>query len=302
MTALEDPAQTGAAGPPRPGAVERALTGPAFAAVVLALFWLAMAASLGEKSAGFDEVLHATAGYSYWRYGNYGLQPENGNLPQRVAGLPLALGSARPPDTASEDWRNSQVPLVAYDWFYGTGNDAASMAARGRFACGGLAVLLGGVVWAWSRRLFGPRAGAVSLALYVLNPTVLANGALMTSDMAAALFFLAATWAWWAVLHRLSAARLLGSAFLAGGLLVSKMSAVLILPVMAVLLAARLADGRPLPFAWGRRTGAILSRSRQALAFLAVGVMFFYRLDNAQMARIQQDLAERKTKENAAPH
>ncbi len=230
--------------------MERLLTGPATVAVILLLFWLALAASLRDKSLTFDEVLHATSGFSDWRFGDYGIQPES-NLPPRVAGLPLALGPYQPPATDSADWRNSRDPNVGYAWFYEMGNDAARMAASGRAACGVLAVLLGAVVWAWSRQLFGPWGAMVSLLLYVLNPAILANGSLMTSDMAAALFFLAATWGWWGVLHRLSAGRLAVSALLAGGLFVSKMSAVLIIPVMLALAIARLLDARPLPVAFG---------------------------------------------------
>ncbi len=254
------------------GKMERLLTGPAMVAAILLLFWLALAASLRDKSLTFDEILHATSGFSDWRFGDYGIQPES-NLPPRVAGLPLALGPYKPPATDSADWRNSRDPNVGYAWFYEMGNDAARMAAAGRAACGLLAVLLGAVVWAWSRQLFGPRGGMVSLILYVLNPTILANGALMTSDMAAALFFLAASWAWWAVLHRVSAGRLLGSALLAGGLFVSKMSAVLIIPVMLALAIARLLDARPLPVAFGRWRGEIVSRIRQALAFVIAGLV-----------------------------
>ncbi len=253
------------------GKGERLLTGPATVAVILLLFWLALAASLRDKSLTYDEGPFAVAGCSYWRLGDYRLSPETGLLPQRVAGLALALGHYKFPSVESSDWRNARLPTLAYDWFYQLGNNAEQMAAAGRAACGVLAVALGAVVWAWSRQLFGPRGGMVSLILYVLNPAILANGALMTSDMAAALFFLAASWGWWGMLHRISGRRLLGSALLAGGLFVSKMSAVLIIPVMLALATARLFDGRPLPVAIGRWRREIGSRTGQALAFAIAG-------------------------------
>jgi len=263
--------------PPKPeplaGTRRGCLTGPAVATAILLLFWLAMVAGLRDKSLTYDEAMYAVAGASYWRLGDYRLSPEAGLLPQRVAGLPLALGPYQFPSADSDDWHHSQLTMLAYNWFYRMGNDAQRMAAAGRAACGGLAVLLGAVVWAWARRLFGPRGGMISLLLYVLSPTILANGALMTSDMAAALFFLAATWGWWAVLHRLSPGRLLASGLLAGGLLVSKMSGVLIIPVMLALAAARCCDGRPLPVACGRWRGEIHSRTRLALAGAVAGLM-----------------------------
>jgi len=252
---------------------ERFLTGPGTAAAILALFWLGIVAGVREKSLGFDEVLHATAGFSIWRYGNYALHPENGNLPERMAGLPLALGSCRPPDTGSADWRNSQSASAGYTWLYESGNDADAMGWSARAACAVFAVALGALTWAWSRRLFGPRGGMVSLILYVLSPAILANGALVTSDAAAALFFMAATWGWWAVLHRVTPPRLIGSAVLLGGLFVSKMSAVLILPVMLVLAATRLCDGCPLPLSFRRWRAEIASRSGRAIAIAAAGAV-----------------------------
>ncbi len=252
------------------GGFLRALTGPAVAAAILVLFWVALMAGVREKSLTYDEGEYALAGWSAWRAGDYRLSPEAGVLVARVAGLPLALSSVHPPATNSADWRTAQFQVLGYDWFYRTGNDAAAMAAAGRAACAVLAVLLAAVVWAWSRRLFGPGGALVSLLACVLNPGVLANGALMTSDVAAALLFLAATWSWWAVLHRVSAARVLGSGLLAGALFACKMSAVLIVPVAGALALARLIDRRPLPFDLGSRRGEFQSRSRRAAAISAM--------------------------------
>ncbi len=242
------------------------LAGPAFAAAILGLFWAALVAGVRDKSLTYDEGEYAIAGWSAWTTGDYRLSPEAGVLVGRVAGLPLALGSLHPPATASADWRGAQFQVLGYDWFYRMGNNAAGMAAAGRAACAVLAVLLGAVVWGWSRRLFGPGGALLSLLLCVLNPGVLANGALMTSDVAATLLFLAATWAWWGVLHRASAGRILGSALLAGALFTCKMSAVLIVPVAVTLAVARLLDGRPLPYALGPWRGELRARRGRAVA------------------------------------
>ena len=239
----------------------RRLTSPWAAAVLLAVFWLFMLASLREKSLTFDEIAHATAGYTYWRFNDYRLDPENGNLPQRLAGLPLLWGGFRFPSLDSDAWHQSNAFGVGDLWFNRMGNDPAAMLARGRAACGVAAVALGALVWWWSRRIFGPAGGMLSLLLFVLSPTILANGALMTSDTTAALFLLASCLSLWAVLQRLSPGRVLASALILGGLFVAKSSAILIVPIALLLVAARLADGRPLRVAWGaprelRRRGA----------------------------------------------
>jgi hypothetical protein len=251
----------------------RRLTGPWAAGVVLAGFWVLMLASLWHKGPTFDEPGGAVAGYTYWRFNDYRLDPENGNLPQRVMALPLVTGRYRFPPVDGSDWQTSEVWRLGYRWFFQMGNDAAGMLARGRAVSGLLAVALGALVWGWSRRLFGPSGGMVSLLLFVLNPGMLANGALLTTDTAASLFFLAALGAFWAMLHRLTPGRLLLSASVLGGLFVSKMSAPLIAPMALVLVGARLLVDRPLPVVFGPWRGAVAGRGRQALAFAAAGAV-----------------------------
>ncbi len=248
------------------------LTGPLAVAVLLAAFWMVMLAGLWEKSATADEIGHAAAGYAYWRFEDYRLDPENGVLPNRFMALPFLSGDYRFPATDSENWRGSYTSVLAYDWFYRMGNDATGMLRRGRAACGLLAVALGALVWGWARRIYGAAGGFLALLLYIFNPSILANGALMDSDMACALFFLAATGSLWAVLHRITVPRVLGSAVIVGGLFATKMSAALIVPIAAILLAARLADGRPLPVEVGSKR-ELGSRGRQAAVFALVAAV-----------------------------
>jgi hypothetical protein len=254
-------------------AAARWLTGGPAAALLLAAFWVLMLASLREKSVTTDEIVHLTAGYSYWRFNDYRLNPENGNLPQRVMALPLLAGSYRFPPRETEAWRTSAEWAVADSWFHQLGNDVAAMLGRGRAASGLLAVALGALVWGWSRRLFGPWGGMLSLLLFILNPSILANGALMTSDTACALFFLAATGALWRLLHRVSPGRVLASAGLIGCLFVAKMSAILFVPIAGILLLARLATGRPLPLRCGPVRRDVTGRVGQAMILTGVAAL-----------------------------
>jgi hypothetical protein len=247
-----------------PSKQSRLLGWPA-AAVVLIAFWAGMLTSLTGTSQVYDEGGHITAGYTYWRYNDYRLDPENGNLPQRVMALPLLPGHYNFP-TDDDLWRTSAKWAFTWQWFYQLGNDAEAMTRLGRACIGLLALALGGLVWAWSRQLFGPLGGMLSLLLYVFNPSILANGALMTSDAASALFFFAATWAWWRMLQRFTLGRVLASAFVMAGLFVSKMSAPLIVPVVFLLTIIRLFHAAPLSTrGFGR--GELRGRGGQLLAF-----------------------------------
>jgi hypothetical protein len=243
------------------------------AVVLLIAFWIGMLASLRGTSPTVDEGVHLSAGYTFWRYNDYRLNPENGNLPQRVMALPLLFGDYKFPATDSDIWRGTNKWELTWQWFYELGNNAGEMTRHGRAAMGLIAVALGLLVWLWSRQLFGPLGGLLSLLLYVLNPSILANGGLMTSDTASALFFLAATWCWWRMLHRFTLWRLVISALAMGGLCMSKMSAPLIIPVALILVVGRLIHRSPLPISGFGRSGNLRSRATQLLAFMAAGVV-----------------------------
>ena len=244
--------------------------GKKLAAALLILYGLMAWSSVREKSNTFDESAHLTAGYSYWATGDYRLNPENGILPQRWAALPLLGMELRFPDTNDVPWQQSDVWTLGRQFFFQADNnfDAMLWWSRGMIVLLGIA--LGAVVYTWSRRLYGPVGGLISLVACVFCPSILAHGRLVTSDMAATLFFVAALGCFWMVLHRVSVAGLLVSGLVMGGLFVSKMSAVLMVPVALFLVAMRLASGRPLILTFRHRT-VICDRPRQA-AILA-GVM-----------------------------
>jgi len=244
---------------------------PSVAILVLIAFWIGLLASLRGTSQTADEGMHALRGFTYWRFNDYRLNPANGNLPQRLIALPLLFGNYKFPPVSDTGWRTCQGWQLAREWFYESGNDADAMTRRGRAANGLLAVALGFLVWAWSRHLFGPRGGMLSLLLYVFSPTVLANGVLMTSDIAAALFFFAATWAWWRMLQQPTPARIIVSTLAMAGLFVSKMSCVVIFPVALTLLALRLVQGTPVSFRRSESSG-IRSRATQLAIFSAIAI------------------------------
>jgi 4-amino-4-deoxy-L-arabinose transferase-like glycosyltransferase len=215
-----------------------------------------------KKSLTYDEMPHVTGGYSYWLTGDYRLMPENGNLPQRWAALPQLLARPRFPPLDQPAWWTSNPWQMGEQFLYGQGNDSDALVLRGRAMIELLGVALGLLVYCWSRSLFGPVGGVISLALYAFSPALLAHGALVTSDLAVALFFTASIWALWVVLHRVTPLAVLVSSLAVAGVFLSKMSGVLIIPVGLALLLFRLAVGRPLTVSVGR-TRVLAGRWRQ---------------------------------------
>ncbi len=201
---------------------------------------LALWAASGE-SVTADEILHVTGGYFYNRYGDYRIQPENGNLTQRWVALPAWLMSAPPPPLADNlYWRTSAGSVVGYQFFYETGHDHWPMLMAARAMTVLFSLGTGLLVFGWARRLAGLASGFLALTFYALEPGVLANAGLATSDLAAVFFLLAASTAFWRHLRRPDWPSGALSAAVFGLACVAKYSAVLLLPIMLLLLGWRI--------------------------------------------------------------
>lgn len=252
------------------------------AAVLLALYWW-MAVSVSPRhSPAADEIAHLTAGYAYWTTGDLRLQPENGNLPQRWAALPLLVRHPRFPPTTGEAWRDADVWRVGFDFFYTLGNNLARMLWDGRAMIALFGVALAAMVFVWSRALFGVEGAFLSLLLCVFSPNLLAHGGLITSDMAVTAGFCVATLACWRLAHRVTPARTLVAGAAVGALALAKFSAVLFAPLLVAMVAVRLARAAPLPLRLGAarwrvrgwRRLVILLSAYSVVAALAVALIW----------------------------
>ncbi|MBI2498164.1 MAG: glycosyltransferase family 39 protein [Opitutae bacterium] len=194
-----------------------------------------------RESVTADEILHVTGGYFYNRFGDYRIQPENGNLTQRWVALPAWLMQAPPPPLADNIyWRTSDQSVIGYQFFYETGHDHWPMLMAARAMTVLLSLGTGLLVFFWARRLAGTAAGFLALAFYALDPSVLAHAGLATSDIAAVFFLLAAVTAFWRHLGGPDWRSGALSAAVFGLACVAKYSTVLLLPVMLLLLVWRI--------------------------------------------------------------
>ena len=239
-------------------------------AAALALYW-AMAVSVSPRmGVTGDEVVHLTGGYSYWKFNDYRLHPENGTLAMRLAALPLLGMDLRFPPLTTPAWLNSQVEAVGYEFFYQLGNPLDTMLWRGRAMMALAGVFALWLTWRWARGLFGPAAGWLALLLGVFSPTMLAHGGLITSDMVLTGAMLAAITVFWRLLHRATWGRLLVAGLAAGAVFLSKVSGVLLVPMAALLLVARLTRPAPLVLDFGRMRWV---RGRVARAAAGAGLL-----------------------------
>jgi hypothetical protein len=242
--------------------------------LLLGLYFFAALSAMATKSVTFDEVGHLTAGYGAWKFGDFRMLPESGVLPQRLAAIPLLIGDTHFPDRNQEAWRHSHRGVFAEQFFYKVGNDSDSMLARGRAMIALLGVALGAVIFYWARNLLGIGPALISVGLFAFCPTMLANGALVTSDMAVALFFTASMLGIWRVLHDVNWRTLLIGSLGVAGLFLSKFSAFMIVPMALVLLIVRSLAPQPIVIEFSGNSWIVHHRVSRIAVHLATIIVY----------------------------
>lgn len=277
MTRRRGPARTrqpnvGDSGPASHRPIRANLLRIAAVAALLGSHALLAITSTRDKCATFDEVAHLTKGYFWWRTGDRRLLPDHPPLAQAWAALPLLNDGLTLPSLDQPAWYQSDIYTLGKQFFYRVGNDPDALLRQARPMIVILSVLGGLAVFLWSRRIFGDAGGFVSLAMYAFSPTLLAHGRLVTTDTAAMLFFLLAVAALWHLMHRISPLSLLAATAALTGLVLAKMSAVLILPIALLLLIVRVAVGQPLEIRL-HKTWLIARRVQVAPLLLGTAVL-----------------------------
>ena len=228
----------------------------------LALHAALSVASMRQWSATFDEGAHLPAGYTYLALGDHRLNPEQPPLVKLLAAAPLlALRPVLKADdeawTTSRQWEFGRRFL--YRW-----NDADRLLFWGRLPVVALSCALAAAVFFWSRRLFGPPAGALALLLCVLSPDVLAHGHLVTTDLGLSLFFFLSVVAFERLSERATRGRLLLAGLALGAAFATKFSAPILLPVLMVLGVVAVVAREPMASALSSRARTIESRAGRA--------------------------------------
>ncbi len=188
------------------------------------------------ESLTWDEGDHMFAGYMMGHAGDYGLNPEHPPLVKLLAAVPLFGHEYWLPPQQGRYFK-SEAYLDGRDWLARNDGDSGRMVLKMRLAAGLLALGLSLMVFVAARAWFGTAAGLAALALVSFDPNVLANSALVTTDIGVSLFFLASIFAFYRYVERATLMRLAVAGVTAGLLLATKHSGVLLAPMLLVLMA-----------------------------------------------------------------
>jgi 4-amino-4-deoxy-L-arabinose transferase-like glycosyltransferase len=251
----------------------RGASGPIVtAAAALVLYIVLVLGNIASTSPTSDEIAHLAGGWSYFASGDYRINTEHPPLLKKLAALPLAGRELWPADsprlqsvlreawvmvvakpmgqwffahhlfygvrdatTARNGWTPLSVPTTAAlaksDYVHDT--DAIFRNARTMMLLPG--ILLALVIFLWSRELWGWWGAAISTVLFCVDPNFIAHTGLVTTDVGASLFFVAAIWFFWRATRQFTWPNAIAFALCFALAQVSKYSAVLLLPMLLVL-------------------------------------------------------------------
>jgi len=198
------------------------------------------------QSLTWDEGDHIFAGYESWKTHDFGLNPEHPPMVKQLATLPLLpLHLNVPPlqhrDFKAEAYLDGRQLLFHNGPADGNRYSAETLVFRARLPTLFFAIAAALLVYFAACEMFNVRAGLIALILFCFDPTLLAFGAYVTTDMAASCTIFATIYALWRYVQRPTSARLIVVGVAAGLALAAKHSTVLLAPMLVLLLAGELA-------------------------------------------------------------
>lgn len=205
------------------------------------------------NSQAFDEAIYLVSGYSYLSTHQFRLIPHDAPLMPELIALPVYLWYRLPFNPSPEIWNRPDSHfygetfgpwVLGRDFLYGSSVPADRLLALSRIPILVLGTILVALVGWWSYRLWGPWAGIVAMWLAALDPNLIANSSVATSDLGPTLFSFLTMYLLWEYTACASAWLLMATGISLGLALVSKFSTLLLFGILAMVVAA---DSLPLP-------------------------------------------------------
>lgn len=236
-------------------------------------------------SAVYDEVGHLPAGYSYLRWDDFRMAPEHPPLVKELAALPLLWHAVWPDKavleglsgaaTSSDEQAIRQSWNMAFEkgddyWQFGRlllygardktappttappdpkayYNQADSLLFEARMMIMLLGLALAVLIFSWSRECFGFLGGILSLGLFCFDPNFIAHSGLVTTDLGETMFMFGSVYFLWRTCDRPNFMNILLFLVFFGAAFATKFSAILLLPIFWLTVAARMISKKRLP-------------------------------------------------------
>ena len=208
--------------------------------LLLALMAVLAIASSRQQSPTYDEVVHVPSGLSYLQKQDARLNIEHPPLLKIIAALPLLFSDARA-NYNDRSWCGAGG--LDCQWTFGKrfftewNRDPAHIIFLARLPMIFLALCFGLAVYLMARALAGKWGALLSLAVFATSPFYLGYGSLVITDIGLALFCVLTAWLTAALWTKPGFASLIMLSLATAAALLSKFSALLLVPSIALFWA-----------------------------------------------------------------
>ncbi len=233
---------------------------------------------LPRKSITNDELYHIPAGYYHLVAGFHQFNNEHPPLAKMWSALPLLFIQPTEPSAPKRTDEHNLFLTWGYLSRFWSDNKEGFRAIFfwTRVFMILVAVALGAAIFFYARRLFGARAALFAVALFALEPTILAHGRIVHTDIPAALVYLlffVALDAYFRRGRKLKGALLVGLAL--GAALVTKFSMI----VLAMVLGAVALLGFAFATRFGERRGRVALHAGMAflVALFVINATYYFK-------------------------
>ena len=259
--------------------------------LVLAVVFLFQAVfSMWDDSPTFDEIIAPAIGYAELLTGDLGLVDDHPPLYRTFIALPLFLAFKPAIPLSHDSWQRRAKGMqdrydFAHEFFYTANHNADRMLFWSRLPVVFLSLVLGLLVFGWAKELYGQFAGLFALFLYCFEPNIIAHSRLTTNDLILTLFIFLTIFQFWHYRNAPSLRPLILTGISLGLALLSKFSAVMLLPMLFLLAFLAMKKERKaeaiLPFWTLQSRGAIGSiglvfNTLFLISIIALGVVLLF--------------------------
>ncbi|HQU85064.1 MAG TPA: phospholipid carrier-dependent glycosyltransferase [Pyrinomonadaceae bacterium] len=211
------------------------------------LYWLIVALCLGafafqliyhsvRAHATIDEPVHILAGHKHLQCGDFGINPEHPPMAKMLAALPLAFPPKLEPPWDCGSRNTPKLDSYTFGNRFVAQNGVDEVVISTRLSIALLSLFLAALVFFAAREMFGHFEALVALAILAFEPSLIAHGSQVTTDMALTATAFAAVYATYRFRNRQTWFRLIISGLSFGLLFAAKHSAVVFFPILLVLL------------------------------------------------------------------
>jgi 4-amino-4-deoxy-L-arabinose transferase-like glycosyltransferase len=191
-----------------------------------------------RTSVTIDEPPHILAGHRHLQCGDFGINPEHPPLLKLLAAAPLNFRNLIEPNWDCGSKMTSKFDSFSFGNSFLVDNGVDSIVVSTRLAAALISLLLAVLVFLAAWELFGRWEAVTALALLAFEPSLIAHGSLVMTDMALTATAFAAVYALYRFRNKANWFRFVLVGLASGLMLAAKHSAVVFVPILFGLLIA----------------------------------------------------------------